>query len=121
MKLTLWLILISASLTLLPRPLPVASANGNVKFVDVTEAAGIRFRHVSAPEKKYIVESMSGGVALFDFDNDGVFDVVDSTSSTVTVPELILSRVIRFARFRLRFRKDQRLLCLLPMVERFMI
>ena len=30
-----------------------------------------RFQHHSAPEKKYIVESMSGGVALFDYDNDG--------------------------------------------------
>ncbi|MFL6275911.1 MAG: CRTAC1 family protein [Blastocatellia bacterium] len=85
MKLTLWLILISALLYLLPRPLPVAnaSANGNVKFVDVTEAAGIRFRHVSAPEKKYIVESMSGGVALFDFDNDGWLDVYLTNSLTV--------------------------------------
>src|SRR6201987_3789361 len=37
---------------------------------DVTQKAGIRFRHVFAPEKKYIVESMSGGAILIDYDRD---------------------------------------------------
>ena len=36
----------------------------SVQFTDITDAAGITFQHISAPEKKYIVESMSGGVAL---------------------------------------------------------
>src|SRR2546429_4662014 len=44
-------------------------------FVDITDQAGIKFKHVSSPEKKYIVESMSGGVALFDYDNDGYLDI----------------------------------------------
>ncbi|OLB85847.1 MAG: hypothetical protein AUI12_10410 [Acidobacteria bacterium 13_2_20CM_2_57_6] len=44
-------------------------------FVDITDAAGIRFKHISAPDKKYIVESMSGGVALFDYDKDGCLDI----------------------------------------------
>ena len=50
------------------QPLPV-------QFTDITEKAGITFKHVSSPEKKYIVESMSGGVALIDYDNDGYLDV----------------------------------------------
>src|SRR5258707_3771029 len=29
---------------------------------DVTLKSGIRFKHTAAPEKKYILESMSGGV-----------------------------------------------------------
>ena len=37
-----------------------------LKFTDITAQAGITFKHVASPEKKYIVESMSGGVALFD-------------------------------------------------------
>jgi enediyne biosynthesis protein E4 len=52
-------------------------------FRDVREAAGITFRHHAAPEKKYIVESMSGGVALFDFDNDGLLDIYLTDSLTV--------------------------------------
>jgi hypothetical protein len=46
-----------------------------VQFTDITERAGITFRHTSSPEKKYIVESMSGGVALIDYDNDGYPDI----------------------------------------------
>jgi enediyne biosynthesis protein E4 len=52
-------------------------------FRDVTREAGIDFRHHSSPEKKYIVESMSGGVALFDFDNDGLVDIYLVDSLTV--------------------------------------
>lgn len=46
-----------------------------VQFVDITAKAGITFKHVSSPEKKYIVESMSGGVAVLDYDNDGYLDI----------------------------------------------
>lgn len=69
-----------------PTPRLAPSAVGetwSVRFVDITDAAGIRFRHVSAPEKKYIVESMSGGVALFDYDNDGWLDIYLTNSLTV--------------------------------------
>jgi hypothetical protein len=41
-----------------------------VQFEDVTEKAGIRFEHILAPEARYIVESMSGGVLLLDYDRD---------------------------------------------------
>jgi hypothetical protein len=58
-------------------------AGGAVRFVDVTEQSGIAFTHVSSPEKRYIVESMSGGVALIDFDNDGLLDVYLVNSLTV--------------------------------------
>ena len=40
-------------------------------FSDVTRASGINFLNVSPADKKYIVESMGGGVAFFDFDADG--------------------------------------------------
>jgi hypothetical protein len=54
-----------------------------VLFRDVTREAGVTFEHHSAPEKKYIVESMSGGVALLDFDNDGLLDLYLVDSLTV--------------------------------------
>jgi len=33
---------------------------------DITSAAGVSFSHTSDPSKKYIVESMSGGVLLIE-------------------------------------------------------
>jgi hypothetical protein len=61
------------------------SADGRVQFIDVTGQSKITFKHVSAPEKKYIVESMSGGVALFDYDNDGLLDIYLVNSLTVAI------------------------------------
>jgi len=46
-----------------------------VRFTDVTQSAGINFINASSPDKKYIVESMSGGAAMFDFDKDGRLDI----------------------------------------------
>ena len=45
------------------------------QLVDITRSTGIHFDHLSSPEKKYIVESMSGGVALIDYDRDGWPDI----------------------------------------------
>src|SRR5215475_7631829 len=46
-----------------------------VTFTDVAKSSGIDFVNASSSEKKYIVESMAGGVAMFDFDNDGLLDI----------------------------------------------
>lgn len=62
--------------------LPRAGSNG-IQFIDVTKPAGITFEHISSPEKRYIVESMSGGVALLDYDNDGFLDIYFINSLTV--------------------------------------
>ncbi len=62
---------------------PSDAPDTRVVFTDITTATGITFSHASAPEKKYIVESMSGGVALFDFDKDGWLDVYLANSPTV--------------------------------------
>jgi hypothetical protein len=50
---------------------------------DITQKAGIHFRHTAAPEKKYIVESMSGGVLLIDYDRDGWPDIYFTNAPTV--------------------------------------
>jgi enediyne biosynthesis protein E4 len=47
-----------------------------VAFVDVTESSGLHFLHRnSATPNKYLMETMSGGVAIFDYDQDGWMDV----------------------------------------------
>ena len=52
---------------------------------DITDKTGIDFRHTSDPEKKYIVESMSGGVVLIDYDRDGWPDIYFANAPTVTM------------------------------------
>jgi enediyne biosynthesis protein E4 len=63
-----------------------ASLDGRVVFTDVTKASGITFKHTYSPEKKYILETMSGGVALFDYDNDGWLDIYFVNAPTVAEP-----------------------------------
>ena len=46
-----------------------------IVFTDATAAAGIGFVNASSAEKRYIVESMGGGAAMFDFDGDGRLDL----------------------------------------------
>jgi hypothetical protein len=65
------------------RPQSAPAIRPAIKFTDVTKSAGINFINASSPEKKYIVESMSGGVAMFDYDNDGRLDIYLVNSYTV--------------------------------------
>lgn len=53
------------------------------QLVDIEASTGIHFDHLSAPEKKYIVESMSGGVVLIDYDRDGYPDIYFTHSPSV--------------------------------------
>jgi hypothetical protein len=53
------------------------------RFEDVGAQAGLTVSHISSPEKRYIVESMSGGVGFIDCDNDGKLDIVTVNGSTV--------------------------------------
>ena len=52
-------------------------------FEDMAAQAGLSVAHISSPEKRYIVESMSGGVGLIDCDNDGKLDILTVNGSTV--------------------------------------
>ena len=52
---------------------------------DVTARAGITFTHASDPDKKYIPDSMSGGVILIDYDRDGWPDIYFTNAPTITM------------------------------------
>jgi hypothetical protein len=53
------------------------------QFEDITKRAGLTVPHNSTPEKRYIVESMSGGVGFIDCDNDGKLDILTINGSSV--------------------------------------
>jgi hypothetical protein len=52
-------------------------------FRDIAAQAGLTASHISSREKYYVIESMSGGIGLFDCDNDGKLDIVMVNASTV--------------------------------------
>ena len=66
-----------------PTPEVGASKAATITLEDVTAAAGVDFQSPLSPEKKYILESVSGGVALFDANRDGLLDVYLVNSLTV--------------------------------------
>jgi hypothetical protein len=53
------------------------------RFEDVSQQAGLKVSHDSTPEKRYILESMSGGVGFIDCDNDGKLDIITVNGSSV--------------------------------------
>jgi hypothetical protein len=64
----------------------VSTATAHVHaLIDITASTGIRFEHLASPDQKYIVESMSGGVALFDYDGDGWLDIYFTNSPSVSM------------------------------------
>jgi enediyne biosynthesis protein E4 len=52
-------------------------------FADISRAVGLTVSHISSPEEKYIIESVSGGVGFIDCDNDGKLDIITVNGSSV--------------------------------------
>ncbi len=53
------------------------------RFEDIAQQAGLTVPHISSVDKKYVIESMSGGVGLIDCDNDGKLDIITVNGSSV--------------------------------------
>src|SRR5271154_6145338 len=59
-----------------PVNLDTALTTAPGKFTDVTAAVGLNFQYqASHTSRKYLLETMGAGVALFDYDNDGRLDI----------------------------------------------
>lgn len=53
-----------------------AGTTSHIRFSDVTAAAGVQWRHENGKtSEKYLIETMGGGGAFVDYDNDGLQDV----------------------------------------------
>ena len=76
------------SVTPARRPAPPAPQSPSpVTFTDITAQSGIAFRQVASPtSQKYLPETMGGGVALFDYDNDGRLDIFFTNGARLLDP-----------------------------------
>ena len=73
--------LISTSLVVTAQTVP------EVQFTDVTAKSHIDFtQENSATSNKYLIETMGGGVALFDYDNDGRLDIFFANGALLSDP-----------------------------------
>ena len=67
-----------------PTTLPSGEA-----FVDVTQRLGVDFQYRSShTSRKYLLETMGAGVALFDYDNDGRLDIYLVNGAPLADPTL---------------------------------
>lgn len=71
------------------RPLPAGMTAPAVDFQDVAAAAGLAGVNVSGAEqdKRYIVESTGNGVALLDYDGDGLLDIFLVNAARLEEPD----------------------------------
>ena len=66
---------------------PVSSSLSPGNFIDITAKSHVVFNgQASHTPKKYLIETMGSGVALFDYDNDGLLDIFFVNGAPLTDP-----------------------------------
>ncbi len=80
-------------LSLIPILLSINSHTAEIKFVDVTETAGINFEHVGGIEHRVVPALVGSGAAWRDYDNNGTLDLYIVNSALVRPePDAILPK-----------------------------
>ena len=68
-------------------PPPGPQAPSPLTFANITAQSGVSFRDAaSKTSQKYLLETMGGGVAIFDYDNDGRMDLFFTNGAALKDP-----------------------------------
>src|SRR5664279_6281132 len=66
---------------------PAIPPVGGTAFAEISTVAGINFEYLAShTAKKYLLETMGAGVALFDYDNDGRLDIFLANGARIDDP-----------------------------------
>jgi hypothetical protein len=81
-------LLLGNSYSVSSRPSAIEAVPGH--FIDATEKLGIHFQDQASPtSKKYLLEAMGSGVAVFDYDNDGRLDIFFANGARIDNPTAV--------------------------------
>jgi hypothetical protein len=81
----------------------------DLRLVDVTADSGVDFTHENSPTtQKYLIETMSGGVAMLDYDNDGWLDLFFTNGAQLSDPMPAAARPRKTDRFANRLYRNRR-------------
>ena len=84
-----------------------SSGQPSITFTDVTEESDITFQHEDGRSyKKYFVETLGSGVALFDYDNDNDVDIYLVNGTNLDSPDAVPDAMNRI------FRKYDSIICI---------
>jgi len=68
-------------------PPPGPQARSSLTFTDISAQSGINFKHAASKTSlKYLLETMGGGVAIFDYNNDGRMDLFFTNGAALKEP-----------------------------------
>jgi hypothetical protein len=77
----------SSEITPKKPPSPPPQAQSPVTFSEIASVAGLNFKRAPAfTSMKYLLEAMGGGVAMFDYDNDGRMDLFFTNAAALPDP-----------------------------------
>ena len=104
------LAVVIAGLRLIASSGAASATQFDLRLVDVTADSGVDFKHESSPTtQKYLIETMGGGVAMLDYDNDGWLDLYFTNGAQLSdpmPPEARARKTDRFANRLYRNRRD---------------
>src|SRR3569832_2295450 len=78
------ILVLSAFLCVYLWPDILRSASSSIRFQEIAKTAGLNFVLENSPtDRKHLIETMPGGIAVFDYDHDGRPDIFFTNGAAI--------------------------------------